>query len=162
MDGPTIPKLVSYICGDCGDENSLNPDDVIQSRECDYAHPVGITDGTQFSYYEHNASAYMEGSGLTNPLEGLIYYESGSNTIPESAGISNPETSTYPEHIGSITYVGNSGINTDTNQVSTEGVTDVAGASSGAMSTGEVSPMRTKAMSQAGEKNPVDSIQFDQ
>lgn len=107
-----------------------------------YAHPDGCTDGTQLPYYEHNASAYMEGSGLTNPLEGLIYYESGSNTIPESAGISNPETSTYYDKIGAITYVGNSGINTDTNQVSTEGVTDVAGASSAAMSTGEVAPIQ--------------------
>lgn len=107
-----------------------------------YAHPDGLTDGTQLSYYEHTASAYMEGSGLNNPLEGLMYYEPGSSTIPRSAGISNPGTSNYYEQIGAITYVGNSRINTDTNKVSTDGVTDVAGPSSGPISTGEVASIQ--------------------
>ncbi|KAK4285026.1 hypothetical protein QN277_001777 [Acacia crassicarpa] len=30
------PEPVSYICGDCGMENSLKPGDVIQCRECGY------------------------------------------------------------------------------------------------------------------------------
>lgn len=107
-----------------------------------YAHPDGLTDGPQLSYYEHTASAYMEGSVLKNPLECLVYYEAGSSTIPESAVLSNPGTSTYYEQIGASSYIGNSGINSDTNQVSTEGVTDVAGASSGAMSTGEVASIQ--------------------
>ncbi|XP_057748414.1 DNA-directed RNA polymerases II, IV and V subunit 12-like [Arachis stenosperma] len=29
-------KLLSYICGDCGMENTLKPSDVIQCRECGY------------------------------------------------------------------------------------------------------------------------------
>ncbi|XP_062107765.1 uncharacterized protein LOC133818745 isoform X1 [Humulus lupulus] len=34
MDPP--PEPVSYICGDCGMENTLKPGDVIQCRECGY------------------------------------------------------------------------------------------------------------------------------
>ncbi|RZC75039.1 hypothetical protein C5167_050518 [Papaver somniferum] len=34
MDPPQDP--VSYICGDCGMENTLKPGDVIQCRECGY------------------------------------------------------------------------------------------------------------------------------
>ncbi|CBI25651.3 unnamed protein product, partial [Vitis vinifera] len=30
------PEPVSYICGDCGQENTLKPGDVIQCRECGY------------------------------------------------------------------------------------------------------------------------------
>ncbi|CAN6455944.1 unnamed protein product [Victoria cruziana] len=30
------PEPVSYICGDCGAENTLKPGDVIQCRECGY------------------------------------------------------------------------------------------------------------------------------
>ncbi|QCD92516.1 DNA-directed RNA polymerases I [Vigna unguiculata] len=30
------PEPVSYICGDCGMENTLKPGDVIQCRECGY------------------------------------------------------------------------------------------------------------------------------
>ncbi|MCL7031254.1 hypothetical protein MKW94_024730 [Papaver nudicaule] len=30
------PEPVSYIFGDCGMENTLNPGDVIQCRECGY------------------------------------------------------------------------------------------------------------------------------
>ncbi|MQL77009.1 hypothetical protein Taro_009422 [Colocasia esculenta] len=30
------PEPVSYICGDCGGENTLKPGDVIQCRECGY------------------------------------------------------------------------------------------------------------------------------
>ncbi|KAK8944249.1 hypothetical protein KSP39_PZI008692 [Platanthera zijinensis] len=30
------PEPVSYICGDCGGENTLKPADVIQCRECGY------------------------------------------------------------------------------------------------------------------------------
>ncbi|CAL1409752.1 unnamed protein product [Linum trigynum] len=30
------PEPVSYICGDCGTENTLKPGDVIQCRECGY------------------------------------------------------------------------------------------------------------------------------
>ncbi|KAL2895960.1 DNA-directed RNA polymerases II IV and V subunit 12 [Bienertia sinuspersici] len=30
------PEHVSYICGDCGQENTLKPGDVIQCRECGY------------------------------------------------------------------------------------------------------------------------------
>ncbi|KAF4352273.1 hypothetical protein G4B88_029229 [Cannabis sativa] len=35
MDPPP-PEPVSYICGDCGMENTLKPGDVIQCRECGY------------------------------------------------------------------------------------------------------------------------------
>nr|TKW08212.1 hypothetical protein SEVIR_6G014501v2 [Setaria viridis] len=28
------PEPVSYLCGDCGVENTLKPGDVIQCREC--------------------------------------------------------------------------------------------------------------------------------
>ncbi|CAN1137507.1 DNA-directed RNA polymerases II, IV and V subunit 12 [Linum perenne] len=31
-----LPEPVSYICGDCGTENTLKPGDVIQCRECGY------------------------------------------------------------------------------------------------------------------------------
>ncbi|KAH6791219.1 DNA directed RNA polymerase [Perilla frutescens var. frutescens] len=30
------PEPVSYVCGDCGQENTLKPGDVIQCRECGY------------------------------------------------------------------------------------------------------------------------------
>ncbi|KAK3002628.1 hypothetical protein RJ639_020469 [Escallonia herrerae] len=30
------PEPVSYICGDCGQENTLKTGDVIQCRECGY------------------------------------------------------------------------------------------------------------------------------
>ncbi|KAI9108242.1 hypothetical protein K1719_020725 [Acacia pycnantha] len=30
------PEPVSYICGDCGMENTLKPGDVIQCRHCGY------------------------------------------------------------------------------------------------------------------------------
>ncbi|GMH25627.1 hypothetical protein Nepgr_027470 [Nepenthes gracilis] len=30
------PEPVSYICGDCGQENTLKSGDVIQCRECGY------------------------------------------------------------------------------------------------------------------------------
>ncbi|KAK1389196.1 hypothetical protein POM88_017374 [Heracleum sosnowskyi] len=30
------PEPVNYICGDCGQENTLKPGDVIQCRECGY------------------------------------------------------------------------------------------------------------------------------
>ncbi|XP_022872604.1 DNA-directed RNA polymerases II, IV and V subunit 12-like [Olea europaea var. sylvestris] len=30
------PEPVSYICGDCSQENTLKPGDVIQCRECGY------------------------------------------------------------------------------------------------------------------------------
>ncbi|KAG9448013.1 hypothetical protein H6P81_014141 [Aristolochia fimbriata] len=30
------PEPVSYLCGDCGAENTLKPGDVIQCRECGY------------------------------------------------------------------------------------------------------------------------------
>ncbi|KAK1257074.1 hypothetical protein QJS04_geneDACA019209 [Acorus gramineus] len=30
------PEPVSYICGDCGAENTLKQGDVIQCRECGY------------------------------------------------------------------------------------------------------------------------------
>nr|GMD87606.1 DNA-directed RNA polymerases II, IV and V subunit 12 [Ipomoea batatas] len=30
------PEPVSYICGDCGQENTLKQGDVIQCRECGY------------------------------------------------------------------------------------------------------------------------------
>ncbi|KAG5551435.1 hypothetical protein RHGRI_009753 [Rhododendron griersonianum] len=30
------PEPVSYICGDCGQEQTLKPGDVIQCRECGY------------------------------------------------------------------------------------------------------------------------------
>ena len=73
----------------------------------------------------------MEDLGLNKPLQGLIYYKSGNNTIPESAGINNPGNSTCYEHIGAITYIGNSRINVDTNQLSTKGIINVFGASSG-------------------------------
>ncbi|OAY62634.1 DNA-directed RNA polymerases II, IV and V subunit 12 [Ananas comosus] len=33
---PQQPEPVSYICGDCGAENTLKPGDVIQCRECGY------------------------------------------------------------------------------------------------------------------------------
>ncbi|KAG5235756.1 DNA-directed RNA polymerase I, II, and III [Salix suchowensis] len=33
------PEPVSYICGDCGMENTLKPGDVIQCRECGYRIP---------------------------------------------------------------------------------------------------------------------------
>ncbi|WJX24496.1 DNA-directed RNA polymerases I, II, and III subunit RPABC4 [Trifolium repens] len=31
-----LPEPVSYLCGDCGVENTLKPGDVIQCRECGY------------------------------------------------------------------------------------------------------------------------------
>ncbi|WVZ94644.1 hypothetical protein U9M48_040511 [Paspalum notatum var. saurae] len=33
---PQQPEPVSYLCGDCGAENTLKPGDVIQCRECGY------------------------------------------------------------------------------------------------------------------------------
>ncbi|CAN4087133.1 unnamed protein product [Withania somnifera] len=35
MDSQPV-EPVSYICGDCGQENTLKPGDVIQCRECGY------------------------------------------------------------------------------------------------------------------------------
>ncbi|EOA17785.1 hypothetical protein CARUB_v10006178mg, partial [Capsella rubella] len=35
MDQP-LPEPVTYVCGDCGQENTLKPGDVIQCRECGY------------------------------------------------------------------------------------------------------------------------------
>ncbi|KAL3691046.1 hypothetical protein R1sor_004697 [Riccia sorocarpa] len=36
MDGPAPPEPVTYLCGDCGADNTLKPGDVIQCRECGY------------------------------------------------------------------------------------------------------------------------------
>uniref|UniRef100_A0A452YZ77 Uncharacterized protein n=1 Tax=Aegilops tauschii subsp. strangulata TaxID=200361 RepID=A0A452YZ77_AEGTS len=33
---PQQPEPVSYLCGDCGAENTLKTGDVIQCRECGY------------------------------------------------------------------------------------------------------------------------------
>ncbi|KAK1697090.1 hypothetical protein QYE76_013787 [Lolium multiflorum] len=33
---PQQPEPVSYLCGDCGAENTLKAGDVIQCRECGY------------------------------------------------------------------------------------------------------------------------------
>lgn len=33
---PQQPEPVSYLCGDCGAENTLKSGDVIQCRECGY------------------------------------------------------------------------------------------------------------------------------
>lgn len=34
--GPAPPEPVTYLCGDCGADNTLKPGDVIQCRECGY------------------------------------------------------------------------------------------------------------------------------
>ncbi|XP_073386958.1 DNA-directed RNA polymerases II, IV and V subunit 12 isoform X2 [Physcomitrium patens] len=39
MDGSMSappPEPVTYLCGDCGADNTLKPGDVIQCRECGY------------------------------------------------------------------------------------------------------------------------------
>ncbi|TVU39556.1 hypothetical protein EJB05_12981 [Eragrostis curvula] len=33
---PQQPEPVTYLCGDCGAENTLKPGDVIQCRDCGY------------------------------------------------------------------------------------------------------------------------------
>ncbi|CAL4997203.1 unnamed protein product [Urochloa decumbens] len=33
---PQQPEPVSYLCGDCGSDNTLKPGDTIQCRECGY------------------------------------------------------------------------------------------------------------------------------
>ncbi|XP_010436041.1 PREDICTED: DNA-directed RNA polymerases II, IV and V subunit 12 [Camelina sativa] len=33
---PALPEPVTYVCGDCGQENTLKSGDVIQCRECGY------------------------------------------------------------------------------------------------------------------------------
>eukprot|EP00897_Mesotaenium_endlicherianum_P006395 jgi/Mesen1/5784/ME000293S04940 len=36
MDSGSVAEPVTYLCGDCGADNTLKPGDVIQCRECGY------------------------------------------------------------------------------------------------------------------------------
>eukprot|EP01018_Ginkgo_biloba_P025196 Gb_00628 [translate_table: standard] len=116
------------------------------STSSEVANPVyyvpadgGQTEGTQLPYYDQSASAYAEGSGLNNPVEGVIYYEAASNIIPVSLGMNSPECSTYYRQAACSTSIESSIIDTDAKQVdSTSGTTSLTCSVLGAKSTEEV------------------------
>ncbi|KAH9313184.1 hypothetical protein KI387_028219 [Taxus chinensis] len=113
--------MANYNYYSSGSTESVNPN---------YYAPVDVqTDGTQLSYYDNSVYAYAEGSGMGNPVEGVIYYESDSGTIPKSLEPNNPEYYMYYENVGAGTYCGSSGENTNASQVSAGNIPAVTGAS---------------------------------
>ena len=77
MDGPVVPERVSYICGDDGAKNSLNPGELIQCRECGYHIMYKKRIRIIFQYEDHWGHFVMVALNIEGMLRNISSFWNG-------------------------------------------------------------------------------------